>query len=479
MSPTAEKSQPVLPPSLSSSSSSRPTLDDSGSFSEAEKGLDEVVAPPPVLDTSEGHTRQHDYLENAISSTSNRPSLRATREHSKSQDEAQAEAQAEALPGIFTPERPVYTSRLSEFLREMITYSYLVFFAIVGTLVRLVIETLTFYPGAPVATSVLWANVGGSFIMGFLSEDQALFRTSVDSVDESLHRAHHTAHKKKIPLYIGLTTGFCGCLTSFSTFERDVFLALSNNLPVPLGPYSQLALLSQTGAGQIPNGGFSFMAILAVIILEVGLSLASLILGAHFAIFSSSWLPQIHTPYLRRFFDPLVVVLSLVLWIVTICLVVLFPKSGNHEYLWDPATWRGPYLFSLVFAPAGCLTRFFLSLKLNRYIAQFPLGTFTANLGGTMILGMAYSLQHAAIGSSGLGGNSVVGCQVLQGIMDGFCGSMTTVSTWVLELSDSKRRHAYVYGIVSLVVPLAMLVIEIGPLRWTSGFTPPACYSKD
>lgn len=469
MSITAEKAP--SPSTSSSSSSSRPTLDDVYSFPEAEKNLDEVVAPPPVFDSSEGHVRRHDYLENLRPSISND---RTADQHSQDDENIQPEPTS-AEP---TSERPARTRRASETLTKVITYSYLIHFAIVGTLARLVIETLTFYPGAPLATSVLWANVGGSFIMGFLSEDQALFRTNIENDDRSLRRAHHTAHKKKIPLFIGLTTGFCGCLTSFSTFQRDIFLALANDLAIPSGPYSQLSLFQTgTGAGQLPNGGFNFMAILAVIIMEVGLSLASLKAGAHFAIFTSSWLPQIHPVYLKRYFDPLVVVLAVALWIAVICLVILLPKSENQQSLWSTAIWRGPNLFSLAFAPVGCLTRFFLALKLNRYIAGFPMGTFTANLGGTMILGMAFSLQHAPLGSSGLGGYSLIACQVLQGIMDGFCGSMTTVSTWVLELSDSKRRHAYVYGIISLLAPLAMLVTEIGALRWTRGLATPVCFS--
>lgn len=93
-----------------------------------------------------------------------------------------------------------------------------------------------------------------------------------------------------------------------------------------------------------------------------------------------------------------------------------------------------------------------------------------------MILGMAYSLQRASISSSTLGGGSFIGCQVLEGIMDGFCGCLTTVSTWVLELFDLRRRHAYTYGILSVAVGLCMLVIEIGSLEWTRGFVTPICF---
>lgn len=42
-------------------------------------------------------------------------------------------------------------------------------------MLRMVIENLIFYPDTPVNTSVLWANVGESLTMGFLSEDKELF----------------------------------------------------------------------------------------------------------------------------------------------------------------------------------------------------------------------------------------------------------------------------------------------------------------
>lgn len=92
-----------------------------------------------------------------------------------------------------------------------------------------------------------------------------------------------------------------------------------------------------------------------------------------------------------------------------------------------------------------------------------------------MILGLLFCLQHAPINSP-LGGGGYIACQVLQGIMDGFCGCVTTVSTWALELSDSKRIDAYIYGIFSVSIALAMLV-EIGSLRWTKGFVTPACFA--
>lgn len=456
----------------------RADLENQFSFAEAEKNLDEIAAPSPISDRSEGPTRRHEYLEDVTSRHSAQQSL-PHGDGRRSYHDKPAEAPAEQK------ERHKRRHH-SEYLTKIFAYSYLVLFAILGTLTRLVIESLTFYPGSPVTTSVLWANVGGSFVMGFLSEDKELFRndsiqisrrdSSSDPETHALWKAQQIAHKKAVPLYIGLTTGFCGCLTSFSTFMRDVFLALSNNLLVPHEPYSKLSLFVLDTGPKAPNGGFSFMAVLAVLVTEIGLSMVGLTVGAHVAIFTSSRLPRIQLTHVRRFLDPLMLVLASLAWIFVICLVILLPHVKNDASLWSSEIWAGPSLFALAFAPVGCLTRFYISLKLNRRIPSFPLGTFTANIGGTMILGMAFSLQHASIGSSGLGGQSLIGCQALQGIIDGFCGSMTTVSTWVLELSDSKRKHAYIYGSISVAVGMAMLIIEIGSLWWTRGFELPACF---
>ncbi len=73
--------------------------------------------------------------------------------------------------------------------------------------------------------------------------------------------------------------------------------------------------------------------------------------------------------------------------------------------------------------------------------------------------GMFFDLQHAPIGAG-----TRVGCQVLQGGMDGFCGCLTTVSTWVAELKGFRMRHAYKYGGVSIGMGLGLMVVIIGSL---------------
>ncbi|KZL85358.1 hypothetical protein CI238_07379 [Colletotrichum incanum] len=419
---------------------------------EGHDNLGEMVADPVGHSPSESRTDKVQSLEEMRSSQG--------RNRGPSDIEMQDGRRDEQDGTAETP--PKSAAHVSKLAMEVYTLSYLVFFAIFGTLARLGVQALTTYPGAPVSFGVLWANVGGSLIMGFLAEDRKLFKhewgtaayhdqihkarqqqhaESGAAVDLAAAKKAHLATKKTIPLYIGFTTGFCGSFTSFSSFIRDVFLAMSNDLPGAGG-----------AAPETRNGGYSFMAMLAVIFTTASLSLSALIAGAHLAAALEPITPSIPYPLGRKLLDRGAVLLGWGSWLGAV-LLAIFP---THD------AWRGQAVFSLVFAPLGCLARFYVSLWLNSRVPAFPIGTFAVNIAGVAVLGMCWDLGHA-----GLGG--VIGCQVLQGVEDGFCGCLTTVSTWVAELTVLRRRHAYVY------VGFAVLVVVMGAMRWTDGFRPLMC----
>ncbi|KAJ3534569.1 hypothetical protein NM208_g3180 [Fusarium decemcellulare] len=353
------------------------------------------------------------------------------------------------------------------FNSRLYTHSYLIFFSILGTLAREGLAALTVYPGAPVLFPTIWVNFAGSLIMGFLAEDRMLFlyewgepiydrrikaarqkesggesgeTTSDEDVDLAAAKKSHLATKKTLPLYIGLSVGFCGSFTTFSTFILDSFLALSNNLETQYAPTADR------------NKGYSFCALVAVILVTVHLSLGGLFLGAHLAIWAEPITPSLPYTFMRRVVDRLAVILGLGSWIGAI-LLCIFPP--HH-------VWCGRVLFSLVFAPLGVLTRFYLATHLNGRLPSFPLGTFTANVLGTAILAIVWDLSHVSVAG-------VVGCQLLKGVQDGYCAVVTTVSTLVLELSSLERKHAYIYGAVSFFVSLGLMVVIAGSLLWTRG----------
>ncbi|KAF7865329.1 hypothetical protein EAF04_006306 [Stromatinia cepivora] len=450
--------------------------------------LNELATPSPVENPREVPIYLHKSLEEA-----------KDEEHEYEQDrrEHERKKQDSIGRGEKPPEeekKDVSAKKVSNFATQLYTISYLILFSIFGTLARLGLQAITFYPGAPVIFSELWANVGGSVIMGFLSEDRMLFKeewgtatyhhkiqewktkvrdeengsgsSAVEQVpDLQAAKKAHAATKKTIPLYIGLATGFCGSFTSFSSFIRDTFLALSNNLPSPLNhPQDYSPVMASTTSTVSRNGGYSFMATLAVIITTVSLCLAALFFGAHLAIFLEPYIPSLSFRKSRKYLDPFAVFLAWGCWLGAVFLAI-FPPDRNDA---PPEIWRGRSVFALVFAPIGCLGRFYASLYLNGKLSSFPLGTFAVNMFGTAIMGMAYDLQHVPLGG-------VLGCQVLQGIEDGFCGCLTTVSTWVVELSSLRRSHAYRYGIASVLGGLALMVVIMGSFRWTHGFQGLVC----
>ncbi|KAK4887995.1 hypothetical protein LTR28_003055, partial [Elasticomyces elasticus] len=309
---------------------------------------------------------------------------------------------------------PASQKGASKFATQLFTVSYLILFSMLGTLSRVGIQWLTFYPGTPLATPVLWANFAGSLIMGFLAEDRQLFQEEWGGVSKVEDRAEregprdvhkdwshgskaHGTVKKTIPLYIGLATGFCGSLTSFSTFERDVFLALSNRLPIPYS-YPHTATSGALATTPLPrNGGYSFLAVLAVVIYTTSLSLSALKIGAHVALALDPWIPTLPFNFTRRVLDRLVVLLAWGCWLGALFLCIWPPDrpgGPSSRGSWANETWRGTVLFAILFAPLGCLLRFYVSLKLNGIVASFPLGTFAVNMFGCAVEAMLYDLQH-------------------------------------------------------------------------------------
>jgi len=445
-----------------------------------EHELTEMAAPAPA-DTEEQESRRPDLEEG--------------------EEEAYRQEAQEPIPG-----------QQNENLTTLYTISYLIFFSFWGTLARLGTQWLGFYPGAPVVISNLWANFGGCVLMGFLSENRNLFTgqrpskslktvfrrgkqqlsssaschstdstTQGESSSTSKQPPRAAINKKKIPLFVGLTTGFCGSFTSFSTFSRDMFFALSNQVATPRSHPGDTA--SQSSYAH-RNPGWSVNALLAVIILTVCVNMAALQLGAHIALLADHILHPIPFRLFRKYLDPIFVFLALGCWIGAVLLAALPPDrpggpAAHGRISWSSEAWRGEVLFALVFAPLGCLLRWYLSSHLNGRIPSFPLGTFIANISGVAILAMCYDIQHSKAGAtatSAIGGQ--VGCQVLQGVEDGFCGCLTTVSTWMLELKTLRRRHAYFYGGASVLVALVTVVLLMGSVYWSVGYVEAACQAE-
>ena len=431
----------------------RGTLEDGSPEERRESvGLDELEAGPPDENPYDQDFYRHRSLEQE----------RQSHEQSAAQRRSSPESTAQ---------------RSERFWSQIYLHSYMVFFSIFGVLARLGLIALTTYPGAPLATTVVWANLGGSLVIGYFREDRMLFRRHWNAArtkaqvarqegseamstnshakeDKEAAKQAFAASKSRIHGFIGLTVGFCGTFTSFADVIRDAFLALSNDLNT--APFS-----SQTASSspQARPDGYSVLAVIAVLSIEVCMSLAALSLGAHLGIATHRWAHVLPDISCERFLNMAVIFLGWGCWI-----------GGVMMAIWPPfEEWRGQAVFAVVFAPLGAITRLHVSKLLNPKIASFPLGTFVVNVFGTCVLGMLWDLQHSAPG------RALISCQLIQGVADGFCGGVTTVSTWALELKALRTWHAYVYGLLSLSTSLALMVAIMGSLRWTQGFAAPPC----
>lgn len=402
-------------------------------------GLDEVALPMPIDDPEE--TSRSDYLED------NRRRLSRT-----------CNASDAAIS-------PPSTTHIRRVLNEAQVLSYLVFFSMLGTLARLALDRLTRYTNAPIQFEVLWSNLTGTFILGFLLEISQIHMTengrardesgpeTTDSEEQGLDATKKT-EIRKTPWYIGLSTGFCGSMTSYSSFTRDALLGLTNALSTGSLPAARTA-------------GMDIMAMLGVMITTVTVCLGALKLGAHFAIFASHSgncvKYQSHIAMFSRLRDFGVYAASLGGWISLLVLTIT-SRIGVQS------SWYTSLLASLLLAPPGCILRFYISIMANPISTAFPFGTFAVNMIGTAILGMAWDIQHTRV--------NLVSCQLLEGIMDGFCGCLTTVSTWIAELSSLHRKHSYVYGAITLSLGLILLIAIMGSLKWSLGWQEPVCMTS-
>jgi fluoride ion exporter CrcB/FEX len=93
------------------------------------------------------------------------------------------------------------------------------------------------------------------------------------------------------------------------------------------------------------------------------------------------------------------------------------------------------FWWSILFGPLGCYARYYLS-RFNGALRGgwkwFPLGTFAANMAACVIdyVMKALLVRHAM--------GDAVSPAVLAGVVGGVGGCLSTVSTWVVEVS----RHA-------------------------------------
>ncbi|CEP61215.1 FluC/FEX family fluoride channel LALA0_S02e09340g [Lachancea lanzarotensis] len=311
-----------------------------------------------------------------------------------------------------------------------------IFFSILGNYSRLGLIELTDYSGAYVrGPTVMWANVAACFVMGLMQEmkDLSLFSPL---------------------LFTGVTTAYCGCVSSFSSLMVELFSNAANvsTARVPSG---------------LPNRAYGIMQFLAVLLTQLLASICSHIFGLLVArefapLLESSGTQEKPLAFQRirttfDFISNVILVLSVPLLIVQIVLAGVY---DNYSRFWT---------LSAVFAFPGAVLRYVLSKQLNHRFRHFPMGTFAANVIGTLILAII-TLVTKGKRSDGSGIiHSNTAKTVVVALGNGFCGSLTTVSTFVNECQILPFRRTMIYYFVSIFVSFGLVVVIVGSYAWTKG----------
>ena len=293
----------------------------------------------------------------------------------------------------------------------------------------------------------LLANCVGCLLLGFLSASRA--------------RLFDAARLQ--PLYTALSVGFCGTLTTFSAWLYDSSWVLCNR--------------SDARPSLLPHVVDS----IGILCLGLVFPCASFLLGKDLAFLASLDLStdedspngdddeeKEHDGLLVELIrgtaesTPIaaVVVLAMACVPVAVCLGVV--EEGRALCL------------AMLLGPLGALLRWQLSVHLNQLLPDFPVGTFVANVAGTLL----YALMAVVMGLVVEGGlltplphaneglQRDVGWLFLTFVLTGFCGALTTMSTFVSELFSLSVGARYRYLLVSVLPCYFCLLLINGLYFW-------------
>lgn len=342
---------------------------------------------------------------------------------------------------------------------------------ILGNYARGGISALSTYePSYVSGGSVLWSNLSSCMFMGAL---------------QVLKQAKWFEDERIKSLFVVLTTGFCGAFSSYSSMMLEIFLHSTS-----------LETSNIADGTKLPNRAYGIMEFLSVLLTQLFVSMGAYLFGRSAASsiivpFSSQVKSMQKGDEVESIEDeakeknedwelvpePWVIkTLVLIHWTFSLLaiplialIIVLTCVYGNYSR----GIWTLPQLFGIF----GGYLRFELANWFNYQSNVFPFGTFFANELAVILIAV---FQVVYRGRRGYGESLPIAytlnqCHITTALISGFCGSLSTISTFINEGYKLRFVDMLVYYGTSISLSYCFIVIILGSYAWTRGLTEPLC----
>ena len=338
---------------------------------------------------------------------------------------------------------------------------------VMGNVARIGLETLSDYELAFIQpTTVLWANFCACLVMGFF---QAM-KAEPGFLDE------HGA------LFTAIGTGFCGAFSSFSTMMGSIFEHSTSLTEFEIKHHRKL-----------PNRAYGIMEFLSVTLVHLCMSMSALLFGRklgsevvvkYYSVEHTETVndgnddesKEGHTIIRRKpsqGFRSLLIAVDYTMTALGIPLAILLIVLAAYYNNYSRAKWTLPSLFGYY----GVYLRYMLGNYFNKVIPNFPLGTFIANIFASLV---DACLTLVTRGRKSHGSplpvvNTAYKCRIVYGLTEGFCGSLSTISSFINEGYNLPFFSMLIYFGTSIAVAYILFVITLGSYAWTRGLVDPLC----
>lgn len=331
------------------------------------------------------------------------------------------------------------------FSNRLLVFLLVIAYSVPGNLARISLQKLTNYENSYINYSggtVVWINFSACFVLSWCNNSVRFWATILEGSNKT--------NMKQIAFHTAISTGFCGSFSTISSALIEIFFKTTDIVEFPL-----------------PHKGYRVTEFFAVTLITFGIPLFGHILGSHFALFFDTIIVTRISKFLTykniRIIELTTAFIGLSAVIAD--LVLTCTLSINTWY-------KAEYSFSILAGSIAALLRFQLSRLNGRGIRSwFPLGTLSVNLAGCLLITIFELLLHALNSNGDLLISNKVHRMILNGFSVGFCGSLTTMSTFINELYNlNNPKYQQIYFWVTFLPILSFALIIDGSYEWTKGF---------